>query len=342
MKFLVTGGCGFLGSNLAAAVLKNSDELTVLDNLGRVGATENLIYLQSLGKFDFQQTDIRDATAVANLVQAKQPDVIFHLAGQVAMTTSLANPRSDFEINALGTLNVLEAAREFSPHSSVIYSSTNKVYGDLEWTPYEEHKTRYITPEFPNGFPETVPLEFHSPYGCSKGAADQYMLDYARMFDLNTIVFRHSSMFGGRQFSTADQGWIGWFCGKAIEAASDPAIEPFTICGNGKQVRDVLHADDMVRLYFAAATNMNTARGHAFNIGGGVANSLSLLELFDVLEQEVGVKLRYINLPPRSSDQRVFIADVSKAKQLLNWEPKVDYRAGIRSMLDWVSDYVAN
>ncbi|MCA9073284.1 MAG: GDP-mannose 4,6-dehydratase, partial [Planctomycetaceae bacterium] len=232
MKYLVTGGCGFLGSNLAGEVLKRRDELIVLDNLQRVGATDNFIYLQSKGEFVFHQMDIRDGEGVSHLIREAQPDVIFHLAGQVAMTTSLANPRSDFEINALGTLNVLEAVRKHSPDTSVLYSSTNKVYGDLEWTPFDETDTRYVARDFPEGFPETVPLEFHSPYGCSKGSADQYMLDYARMFDLNTIVFRHSSMFGGRQFSTSDQGWIGWFCAKAIEAANNRQSQPFTICGN--------------------------------------------------------------------------------------------------------------
>ena len=340
MKFLVTGGCGFLGSNLAAEVLKRGGGLTVLDHLGRIGSQQNLVFLQSLGEFEFHQTDIRDSEKVEKLIRALKPDVIFHLAGQVAMTTSLAHPRADFETNVLGTLNVLESVRLFSPGTSIIYSSTNKVYGDLEWTPYEETSTRYVAAKFPLGFPETITLDFHSPYGCSKGAADQYMLDYARMYDLNTVVFRHSSMFGGRQFSTADQGWIGWFCAKAIEAASHSA-EPFTICGNGKQVRDVLHADDMVRLYFAAVDHIESARGQAFNIGGGPANSLSLLELFTVLEQQVGVKLRYENQPPRSSDQRVFIADIRKAKRLLGWQPEVDYRTGIRSMLEWVTNYVA-
>jgi CDP-paratose 2-epimerase len=341
MKYLVTGGCGFLGSNLAAEVLRRGEELTVVDHLGRLGSSENLIYLKSLGEFDFYQTDVRDAGAIESLIRAKTPDVIFHLAGQVAMTTSIASPRTDFEINALGTLNVLEGVRLHSPHTAVLYSSTNKVYGDLEWTDYEERPKRYVAPQFPNGFPETISLDFHSPYGCSKGTADQYMLDYARMFELNTVVFRHSSMYGGRQYSTADQGWIGWFCSKALEAAATPKPEPFTICGNGKQVRDVLHAADMVELYFTAARKMATVRGHAFNIGGGMKNSLSLLELFEVLEAELSIRLNYVSLAPRSSDQRVFIADIGKAQELLGWAPKVSYREGIRSMLEWVRDNVA-
>ena len=340
MKYLVTGGCGFLGSNLAAAVLNRGEELIVADSLARLGADENLMFLKSLGEFDFHQADIRDARRIESIIRSAKPDVVFHLAGQVAMTTSIANPRADFEINALGTLNVLEAIRLYSADSLVIYSSTNKVYGDLEWTNYEEQATRYIATEYPQGFPETISLDFHSPYGCSKGSADQYMLDYARIYELNTVVFRHSSMYGGRQFSTADQGWIGWFCGKALAAAADPGIEPFTICGNGKQVRDVLHASDMVDLYFAAADSIADARGHAFNIGGGARNSLSLLEVFAILEEELGFQLRFKSLLPRSSDQRVFIADIRKAESVLGWQPKVDYRTGIRSMLEWVKDHV--
>ncbi len=340
MKYLVTGGCGFLGSNLATAVLNRGDELIVADSLARLGAHENLMYLKSLGNFDFHQADVRDATGIGTVIRSTKPDVVFHLAGQVAMTTSIANPRADFEINALGTLNVLEGIRLYSRHSLVIYSSTNKVYGDLEWTNYKEQATRYVATEFLQGFPETISLDFHSPYGCSKGSADQYMLDYVRIYELNTIVFRHSSMYGGRQFSTVDQGWIGWFCAKAISAAANPEIEPFTICGNGKQVRDVLHASDMVDLYFAAVDSMAVARGHAFNIGGGVRNSLSLLELFGILEEELGIQLRFERLLPRSSDQRVFIADIRKAKSLLGWQPKIDYRTGIRSMLEWVKDHV--
>ena len=211
------------------------------------------------------------------------PDAIFHLAGQVAMTTSIANPRMDFEVNVTGTHNLLEAVRQHSPDTIVVYSSTNKVYGDLEQYTYSENATRFVCNEHPNGFNENTQLDFHSPYGCSKGAADQYMLDYARIFGIKTVVFRHSSMYGGRQFATYDQGWIGWFCQKAVEASKGRIKEPFTISGTGKQVRDVLHADDMKQLYIAAINNIQQAKGHAFNIGGGIDCSLSLLELFAFL-----------------------------------------------------------
>ena len=202
MKLLITGGFGFLGSNLASDALARGDELIIFDNLYRSGSLENMKWLQAQGQFHFEHGDIRNANDVSRAIQLFKPDAIFHLAGQVAMTTSIANPRMDFEVNALGTHNLLEAARLFSPYAKVVYSSTNKVYGDLEQFTYSESATRYRCIEHPDGFNENITLEFHSPYGCSKGAADQYMLDYARIFDLQTVVFRHSSMYGGRQFAT--------------------------------------------------------------------------------------------------------------------------------------------
>ncbi len=336
MRYLITGGCGFLGSNLATEALNRKAKLTVFDNLSRKGADSNLEWLQSKGRFTFIKDDIRNSAAVERLILDSRPDVIFHLAGQVAMTTSLANPRMDFEINAGGSLNVLEAVRKHVPNATVVYSSSNKVYGDLEWTEYQEQQKRYVVPAFPLGFPETVSLDFHSPYGCSKGTADQYMLDFARMFRLKTVVFRHSSMFGGRQFSTYDQGWIGWFCSQALLAQKSVKSKPFTISGNGKQVRDVLYASDMVNLYFKAVENISKVRGQAFNIGGGMKNSLSLLELFDILNKEVGVKLHYTKLPPRESDQKVFVADIRKAEEYLGWKPTVDKVSGIKRMLTWM------
>ena len=253
------------------------------------------------------------------------------------MTTSIANPRADFEVNVIGTHNLLEAVRQYTPNSTVVYSSTNKVYGDLEQYSYVETETRYQCIEHPNGFNEQTQLSFHSPYGCSKGAADQYMLDNARIFGLKTVVFRHSSMYGGRQFATYDQGWVGWFCQKTIEASKAPPKEPFTISGTGKQVRDVLHADDMKRLYLAAVGNIDKAKGQAFNIGGGIANSLSLLDLFALMEELADVRLTYTKLPARESDQRFFVSDISKANKLLGWRPEVTSREGVSRMLEWVA-----
>lgn len=335
MKYLITGGCGFLGSNLASEVLRREEELIVFDNLSRLGSAQNLAWLQGLGKMTHISGDIRDAHDVAWVVEQHRPDIIFHLAGQVAMTTSIARPTLDFETNVVGTFQLLEAARRFVPEATIIYSSTNKVYGGLEQYRYLETETRYVCHERPQGFDESTPLEFHSPYGCSKGAADQYMLDFSRMFGLKTVVFRHSSMYGGRQFATYDQGWVGWFCQQAMNFKRG-LREPFTISGNGKQVRDVLHAEDMKRLYFAAVEGIDQARGQAFNIGGGMGNSLSLLELFALLERLLGVSLEYRQLPPRESDQRVFVADISKANRLLSWAPQVAPEEGVRSMLEWL------
>ena len=341
MKLLVTGGCGFLGSNIADRGLARREEVVVFDNLYRFGASANLDWLRQQGEVTFVHGDIRNPSDIAATLQNYRPDVIFHLAGQVAMTTSIANPRLDFEVNALGSFNLLEAVRLHAPDCLVVYSSTNKVYGDLEEFDYQETDTRYVCPQYPNGFDEATRLDFHSPYGSSKGAADQYMLDYARIFGLKTVVFRHSSIYGSRQFSTFDQGWIGWFCQKAVEAQQNPQAAPFTIAGNGKQVRDVLHAEDAVDCYFAAIAHMDQAQGQAFNIGGGMDNSLSLLELFQLLEGFTGATLRYEHLPPRISDQKIFVADIRKAQQHLHWSPKVRVRDGIQSMVDWTHKIMA-
>ncbi len=337
MKYLITGGCGFIGCNLAAEVLKRNEELVVFDNLFRYGATMNLDWLRSAGKFRFYASDIRNYNDVETVIKNEKPDVIFHLAGQVAMTTSLENPRLDFETNTIGTHNLLECVRKHKPGCTVIYSSTNKVYGDLEYLDYTENETRYLCHAYPHGFDESIKLDFRSPYGCSKGAADQYLLDYYRMFGVNTVVFRHSSMYGGHQYATYDQGWIGWFCQQAIEKSKKPKLKPFTISGNGKQVRDVLHARDVVSLYFLASQNIDKVKGRAFNIGGGFENSLSLLELFQLLQAKLNVELQYEKLEFRKSDQKIFIADNRNISKLIGWSPAIDKKKGIDNMLDWLS-----
>ncbi len=337
MKYLITGGCGFLGSNIASKILELGHELVVFDSLYRYGSYQNLDWLKAQGEFEFIHGDIRNTNDVERTIKTHKPDVIYHLAGQVAMTTSIADPRMDFEVNVGGSFNLLNAVRLYSPESTIIYSSTNKVYGDLEQFEYTETETRYECIDKPNGFDEAVHLEFHSPYGTSKGSADQYMLDFARIYGLKTAVFRHSSMFGGRQFATADQGWLGWFTLKAIEIKNGMAKEPFTISGNGKQVRDLLYASDCVALYLKAAESIESIKGQAFNIGGGYENSSSLLELFHFLEQELDIKMTYKQLPARESDQRVFVADITKVKDLIGWQPKVGKAEGIRKMIEWIS-----
>jgi CDP-paratose 2-epimerase len=338
MKYLITGGCGFLGSNIASKILDQGDELIVFDSLYRYGSYQNKEWLETQGDFVFIHGDIRNTNDVERTVKEYKPDVIYHLAGQVAMTTSISDPRMDFEINVGGSFNLLNAVRLYSPESAIIYSSTNKVYGDLEQFTYEETETRYKCIEKPNGFDESVNLDFHSPYGTSKGSADQYMLDFARIYGIKTVVFRHSSMFGGRQFATYDQGWIGWFTQQALNIKNRTQKEPFTISGNGKQVRDIAYASDMIDLYLMASKKIDTIKGQVFNVGGGMKNSSSLLELFSFLEHELDIKMIYTQLPPRESDQRVFVADISKAKELIGWEPKVSKEEGIRKMIEWVSN----
>ncbi len=336
MKYFVTGGCGFIGSNLAAEVLKRNDELFLFDNLYRNGSELNLKWLETLGNFKFYHSDIRSYNDVEYAIRDCKPDVIFHLAGQVAMTTSLDNPRFDFEVNVVGGNNVLEAVRKYVPNAIVTYSSTNKVYGDLEWIEYEETATRYIAKGYEMGFDEKIPLDFQSPYGCSKGATDQYMLDYAKMFGLKTVVFRHSSVFGGRQYATSDQGWIGWFVKQALDIKQGKSKEPFTISGTGKQVRDVLFSSDLVSCYFSAITNIENTQGKAFNIGGGMKNSLSLLELLELLEEILDIKMIYNKLPWRQSDQKVYVADADKAMQTFCWSPKLGKVEGVKRILEWV------
>lgn len=343
MKWLITGGCGFVGSNLVNVLLQDGKEISILDNLSRKGASNNLEWLRSsFGEgFAFFQIDIRDTDAVTHIIKESHPDVIAHLAGQVAMTTSLSNPRFDFEVNAGGTLNILEAVRLHSPTTIVLYSSTNKVYGSLDQIRSEELQTRYIIPDYPLGLNEDIPQDGHSPYGCSKLAADQYVRDYYRMYGIPTVVFRHSSMYGGRQFATYDQGWIGWFCQKALEAAQ-PGQEPFSINGNGKQVRDVLHAADLITVYKMSAANIKVTAGKIYNIGGGMRNSLSLLELFSLLEKINGYPMQYNHLGWRSGDQKVFVADTTLANKAFGWAPKVDKETGIRNMLEWCREIAPN
>ena len=301
MRYLITGGCGFVGSNLAAEVLFRGEELYIIDNLFRFGSADNLTWLRTLGEFKYYPFDVRNINDVETVIKEVKPDYIFHLAGQVAMTTSIANPRLDYETNALGTFNLLDSVCE----------------------------------EYPDGFPETISLDFHSPYGCSKGCADQYLLDFHRIYGLKTIVFRHSSMYGTNQHATYDQGWIGWFCQKALEIKNGVSKEPFTISGTGKQVRDVLHGEDIVNLYFTAK-DVKEAYGQVFNIGGGIENSLSLLELFGILEEKLSIKMSYKQLPWRESDQKVFVADYTKVQSIVGWKPNVNKEAGLDRMLEWL------
>lgn len=346
MKVLITGGCGFLGSNIAAKFLSLGAEVVVVDALFRRGSEQNREWVKGQARpkqLTFHKVDTSDAMATAKVFSKHSKlDYVAHLAGQVAMTTSLENPRRDLQTNVLGGFNVLESVRQYSPNAVVAFSSTNKVYGDLQHLRYVEKPLRYTVAGFPRGFDESLPLDFASPYGCSKGAADQYFRDWYRNFGLRTVVFRHSSIYGGRQFATYDQGWIGWFCQQALaqKEARSKGRKPkaFTISGTGKQVRDVLHAQDLIDLYLAAYEKRETIAGEIFNIGGGIKNSLSLLELFALLCDLLGMreKLQFEKLPRRQSDQDFFVADIAKAARLLGFKPKMDKSKGIAAMLEWV------
>ena len=344
MKILITGGCGFLGTNLSSHFLKLGCQVVIIDALYRKGASSNLKWLKELnsnGKLFFHQVDISDVEQLTSIFKLYPNfDFVCHVAGQVAMTTSIEDPRKDLMTNVVGSFNVLECIRKYSPNALVAYSSTNKVYGDLAWLNLRENETRYYPDLYPNGLNEKLPLDFSTPYGCSKGSADQYFRDWSRVYGIRTVVFRHSSIYGGRQFASFDQGWIGWFCLQAINQSenikSGSEIKEFTISGTGKQVRDVLHSSDLVELYESAYRNKDSVSGKIFNIGGGVSNSLSLLELFQILENKLKIKkMHFKKLVRRKSDQDFFVADISYVKSLINWEPKVSFLEGIDRMITW-------
>ncbi|MEM1012379.1 MAG: GDP-mannose 4,6-dehydratase [Planctomycetota bacterium] len=332
-KILISGVAGFIGGHVAQRYLDEGATVVGFDNLSRRGNVENIRFLQSLdSEFDFVHTDIRNETDCLGLFeQHKDADAVIHLAGQVAVTTSFLNPRMDFEANALGTLNLLEACRLHSPEAAFVFASTNKVYGGMEQVHVEldgEHD-RYRYRDFPHGIPETAPLDFHSPYGCSKGTADQYVRDYARMYGLNTVVFRQSCIYGTRQFGVEDQGWIAWFTIARLLG------RPITVYGDGKQVRDVLWVDDLVDLYQAAIANMEQARGKVYNAGGGSENVMSLLELIGYL----GWTPEEVSFDDwRPGDQRCFIADTAKAKRDLGWAPKTSPRQGVAQLAAWAEE----
>lgn len=335
--YLVTGGCGFVGSNIACRLLGTGAKVTLFDDLSRKGSPENLDWLRGLGAVGFLAGDVADRERIAGALRETRPDVIFHLAGQVAMTTSVENPMRDFLTNVVGSVNLLEAVRTECPEASVLYSSSNKVYGALAGVDLREEEFRYSAPGSPNGIAENAPLDFRTPYGCSKGAADQYFLEYARTYGIRTAVFRHSTIYGGRQHSTYDQGWVGWFCQQALLQKNDPSAAPFTISGDGKQVRDLLYVDDAVDCYLTAAEQIGNVAGQAFNIGGGIANSSSLLELFQELEKLLGIRPNFTRREWRHEDQRFFVADCAKVTAATGWRPRVSKQEGIRRTLEWVS-----
>jgi CDP-paratose 2-epimerase len=331
-KVIVVGGAGFIGTNICLSALKRGMRVVVFDNLSRLGADLNLSILRKEGKerLEFYNGDIRSRSELENLFSSHPNALaIFHLAGQVAVTTSVKNPIEDFEINALGTLNLLEAVRKHCASVPLLYSSTNKVYGKLDILGIKEKKTRYEFKSLKSGVSESQNLEFYTPYGCSKGTADQYVMDYHRIYGLKTVVFRQSCIYGYNQFGVEDQGWVAWFTIAALFG------KPMTIYGNGKQLRDVLFIDDLVNAYWLAIENIGKTTGEAYNIGGSASYSISLLELLDMLERLLGERLPVKYSQPRPGDQLVFVCDTSKAWRHFGWKPAVDPEMGIGLLLRW-------
>jgi CDP-paratose 2-epimerase len=332
MRALVTGGAGFIGSNLADRLASEDCEVVVFDALARPGVERNLAWLQDRhgAKIIDVRADIRDARAVAEA--ARKADVVFHLAAQVAVTTSLVEPVDDFEINVRGALNVLEAARR--ENTPVIFASTNKVYGDLADVPLELAGEAYRPQDAGlrvRGVSEHRPLDFHTPYGCSKGAADQYVLDYARSFGLPTCVMRMSCIYGPRQMGTEDQGWVAHFLIRALEG------QPIVIYGDGRQVRDILDVSDAVQAYMSAWRRIGQVSGRAFNLGGGPANAISLLQLVAYIEEVTGRKIESGFSDWRAGDQRYYVSDPSLARRELQLPDPRDWRSGVGALAEWLT-----
>ena len=332
-RYLITGGAGFIGANYAHRLLSRGEAVVIYDDLSRHGTEANLEWLQAgHGEQAIEPViaDVRDAAALAEA--ARGVDVIVHLAAQVAVTTSVEDPRADFEVNALGTFNALEAARQFSNPPVFLYASTNKVYGGMEDTVVVEESTRYRYRDLPDGVPESQALDFHSPYGCSKGAGDQYVRDYAHIYGLPTVVFRQSCVYGPRQMGVEDQGWVAWFVIAAVMG------KPITIYGDGKQVRDMLYVDDLLDLYDLAAGRVDVAAGQVYNVGGGPAHTLSVwAEFGPLLERILGRPIPVVHGGWRPGDQRVYVSDVGKARRELGWEPHVGVEEGVERLHQWVA-----
>jgi CDP-paratose 2-epimerase len=333
MKTIITGGAGFIGSNAASRYLRRGHQVVVVDNLCRPGVQKNLEWLRTQGSLEFARMDVREADKIAKLFRDhRDANQVLHLAAQVAVTTSVTDPREDFEVNAQGTFNVLEAMRLAEITAPLIYSSTNKVYGEMTDLGVVEKNGRYAYGSLDFGVTEDRNLDFHSPYGCSKGAADQYVIDYHRIYGLRTIVLRQSCIYGYRQFGAEDQGWVAWFM------LASQFNRPITVYGDGKQVRDILFIDDLLDAYDAAFAAGDAAVGKAYNIGGGPNNVLSLLELLAYIEKRQNRKLAYGLSGWRPGDQKVFVSDIRRAQAQLEWSPKIGCYKGLEQLYDWIGE----
>jgi CDP-paratose 2-epimerase len=331
MKIAIIGGAGFIGINSAYYFINNGHEVTIIDNLSRVGSDYNLKQIQELHHTPFIEADIRNYEQIKSaLASLGELDGVLLLAGQVAVTTSVTNPREDFEINALGTFNVLEALRNNKQAPLLIYSSTNKVYGKMEEVGITMRNGRYEYEDLPQGVGEDMQLDFYSPYGCSKGTGDQYVRDYSRMYGIPTVVVRQSCIYGNNQFGIEDQGWVAWF---TIATLLGKQISVF---GDGNQIRDVLFVSDLVRLYDLAIQNKEKCAGKIYNVGGGPQNTLSLNELISILSKRFNKEIVPLKGDWRPGDQKVFISNIDKVKNDLGWSPQIDIHQGINKMAEWI------
>lgn len=329
---LITGGAGFVGSNLADALLRDGERVIVADNFSRAGVRQNAAWLQNRhgDAVRVEEMDVRDAERVRLLVgEARE---VYHLAAQVAVTTSLEDPMLDLQTNILGTFHVLEAARAMRTPPRVLFTSTNKVYGGMEGVEVELAGEAYRYAGGLRGIGEDAPLDFHSPYGCSKGAADQYVRDYARIFGVPTAVFRMSCIYGTRQFGTEDQGWVAHFARALF------GNEPITIYGDGCQVRDILFIDDLVRAMRTTMARMGEVSGEVFNIGGGLDNAVSVRGVIDHLREVTGRDVPVRMADWRPGDQRVYVSDTSRAERVLGWKPETPWRTGLERLVEWLHE----
>ncbi len=329
---LITGGAGFIGTNSAKAFLDRGYRVTIFDNLSRRGSRKNLDWLTSTYPKNVRTVIAPLADFEKLKAAAEEADAVLHLAAQVAVTTSVTNPREDFEVNACGSFNVLEAAR-LSPRKPLcLYTSTNKVYGGLEHLGVVEQKKRYAYAALPEGVAESELLDFHSPYGCSKGTADQYFRDYSRIYQLPTVVFRQSCIYGLHQFGNEDQGWVAHFIISAVLG------RPLTIYGDGKQVRDLLFCEDLCDLYVRCVENPKPVAGRIYNIGGGAKFTLSLLELIEILEKELGRSIKPGFGDWRPGDQRIYVSNTASVTRDCGWKPTTSPEAGVRKLIGWVRE----